>query len=374
MEIILTFTYKTSLKVWEDTGLLTREMLFYKKLADKYQINFTFITYGDNYDLRFENYFQNLKIIPIYKYIKKSKFEFINFIRTIYFPLIIKKEIKNIDLIKTNQLMGSWIGIMLKIIYSKPLLLRTGFDKVSFLIKERKSKLTIILAYVLTQISLIFSSVYFVTSKEDYKYMNKVYFFGRKKIKIRPNWVAEVERSELNSRPNNKILLVGRLESQKNYEYVINSFENSNFELDIVGTGTQLNRLEQLSLEKNVSVNFLGSIPNSELINKYKEYKFFLIASTYEGNSKVLLEAMSAGCVVIARNISNNSELITNEDNGYLFNDGENLPEFIREVNKDKTKLESISSSAIKSIQDNYSINKILEEEYNTFKGVINIS
>ena len=50
MEIILTFTYKTSLKVWEDTGLLTREMLFYKKLADKYQINFTFITYGDNYD------------------------------------------------------------------------------------------------------------------------------------------------------------------------------------------------------------------------------------------------------------------------------------------------------------------------------------
>ena len=59
MEIILTFTYKTSLKVWEDTGLLTREMLFYKKLADKYQINFTFITYGDNYDLRFENYFQN---------------------------------------------------------------------------------------------------------------------------------------------------------------------------------------------------------------------------------------------------------------------------------------------------------------------------
>ena len=35
MEIILTFTYKTSLKVWEETGLLTREMLFYKKLADR---------------------------------------------------------------------------------------------------------------------------------------------------------------------------------------------------------------------------------------------------------------------------------------------------------------------------------------------------
>ena len=371
MEIILTFTYKTSLKVWEETGLLTREMLFYKKLADKYHINFTFITYGDNYDLKFENYFDNLKIIPIYEYIKKSNFEFINFIRTIYFPLTIKKEIKNINLVKTNQLMGAWIGIVIKIIYSKPLVLRTGFDKVSFLIKERKSKLAIILAYVLTQLSIIFSNVYFVTSREDYKYLNKIYLFGRKKIKIRPNWVSEVETSELSKRSQNKVLLVGRLETQKNYEYVINSFENSSFELDIVGTGTQLNRLEKLSSKKNVTVNFLGNMPNSELINKYKDYKFFLIASTFEGNSKVLLEAMSAGCVVIARDIANNSELITHENNGYLFTGDENLAKLINQIMHDEIKLDSISSSAIKTIQDNYSINKILEEEYRTFKDLI---
>ena len=39
----MTFTHKTSLKVWEESGLLSREISFYKKLSEKYGINFTLL-------------------------------------------------------------------------------------------------------------------------------------------------------------------------------------------------------------------------------------------------------------------------------------------------------------------------------------------
>ena len=56
-----------------------------------------------------------------------------------------------------------------------------------------------------------------------------------------------------------------------------------------------------------------------DLLEIYKQYKFFVLSSDFEGNPKVLLEAMAAGCIVIAKNIPNNQELIENNQDGFLY-------------------------------------------------------
>ena len=137
MNVVLTFTHKTSLKIWEESGLLSREISFYKKLSEKYGINFTFITYGNEYDLKFNEYFTNLKVYPLYKYVKESKFEILNYLKCFTFINKIKSEITTTDLIKTNQLTGGWLGLILKFKLNKPLIVRTGFDKLSFHIKRK---------------------------------------------------------------------------------------------------------------------------------------------------------------------------------------------------------------------------------------------
>ena len=38
----------------------------------------------------------------------------------------------NVDLIKTNQLNGSWVGIILKFMLKKPLIIRTGYNLYEF--------------------------------------------------------------------------------------------------------------------------------------------------------------------------------------------------------------------------------------------------
>ena len=50
-----------------------------------------------------------------------------------------------------------------------------------------------------------------------------------------------------------------------------------------------------------------------------KKYKFFILPSNFEGNPKVLLEAMSFGMVCLVSNISNHKEIITNKKNGFIF-------------------------------------------------------
>ena len=68
------------------------------------------------------------------------------------------------------------------------------------------------------------------------------------------------------------------------------------------------NYLGGLAKSNNLTVNFLGLVDNDVLINEYQKYKVFVSSSDYEGNSKVILEAMAAGCIVVAKDIQNNRD------------------------------------------------------------------
>ena len=369
MNIVLTFTHKTSLRVWEESGLLSREINFYKKLSEKYGINFTFITYGDEYDLKFNEYFRNLRVFPLYKYVKESKFEILNYLKCISFINKIKSEIATTDLIKTNQLTGGWLGLILKLKLNKPLIVRTGFDKLSFHIKEKRSIFSILIIYIFTQICIFFSDVYFVTSETDKNFLKKFLVFSNK-IKVRPNWVNINKEHSISNR-NENILMVGRLEDQKNYDYVFESFKDSEFVIDIYGSGSKKKELKKLAFKNNLTVNFFGNVENKDLLNIYSKYKFLLVASKFEGNSKVILEGMGSGCIVFASNIPNNSEIIVNQINGYLFDFSDDLKSTVSNVQNQPEVHDSISKNALETIIDKYSMDKIVEEEYKTYSNVM---
>ena len=55
MHVVLFFTFDYSLKLWDETGILSREKLyFYEMLKENKNLEFTLVTYGDETDL---NYF-----------------------------------------------------------------------------------------------------------------------------------------------------------------------------------------------------------------------------------------------------------------------------------------------------------------------------
>jgi len=308
-------------------------------------------------------------VIPYYKYNKPLKNKALTFIQSIIFAFKIKNLIPKPDIIKTNQLMGSWMAIICKYTLRRPLVVRTGYDIYRFSIFEKKILVKRLFYFLLTQISLLLSNIYIVTSDSDKKFLESKFITKRNNILVNHNWTEslnEVTKKDIESRYVKKILAVGRLEKQKNFEFLIKQFSKSDYELDIVGTGSEEELLSNLAEAEKVKVNFIGKLPHNELLEKYKKYRIYISSSEYEGNSKSTLEAMGAGCLVIVRSVENNSEIVENDTDGILY-ESESLLSLTKNNIDNIDNLFEITSSAVDRINLNNSLNNISKKEYEIY-------
>ena len=373
MHIALFFTYEISVKDWLAAGLLSREIELYKQISNSTEIEFTFITYGDDEDIKILSQFKKIKVIPVGKYLK-SKNKIVKFIQSLIIPFRIKKDLKNIDLIKTNQLMGSWIPIVLKLLLKKPLIIRTGYDLLEFSIKEKKSILKILFYYLLTLFSLLFSDKYFVSSTNDLSNLNKKFrLIKNKNIELRPNWVNIPKEMKNNiDRKKDRILMVGRLEDQKNYQSVIKNLAGSKLALDIVGEGKLKKSISDFGQENNLEIHFLGTLDHNLLIEKYREYKFYILYSKFEGHPKTLLEAMSQGCVPLVLKNQNIVEIVNHKVNGIvLVSETESLNKWVMYLNENNNEFKKLSINARNHIVNTFSLEKSLHVELQDYADLI---
>lgn len=365
MKVIIFFTYGISLLDWKKSGLFERELKLYEHLATNYGLEFIFVTYGDDSDLDFEIN-EKIQVIPIYKYISKKNNKFLEIIRSLFYARKIQELIPfENSLMKTNQLWGSWIPIIIKIRTNRPLIIRTGYDLLTFKKKSERPKIFILLYKLLTRISLYYSDYYLVSSTTDLRFLNNQFPGYEEKILKHPNWVEAA--SPTMKTKKDSIISVGRLEDQKNYSFLINSFSNSDFKIDIIGDGSEKESLMQLANHKNANINFIGRISNSDLQIKLTEYKYFVTSTRYEGNPKSILEAMSAGCIVIAPNVPGVNEIIENDVNGILYEfDTVDLPALIQSLDREQEK--KLAKNAIDFIRSNHKLDLIAKVEANLYE------
>ena len=367
MNIILFFTYDISLKDWETSGLLDRELKFYETLNKKYSTKFKFITYGDSEDRNLTN-LPFIEIIPIYEKIKYSKNKYIRFIKSFLIPYRFANELKDSEIIKTNQLLGSLVAIISKLKFKKKLIIRTGYDLVEFTKKNNKSIFKILVYSLLTKLSLRFCDLYLVSSMSDMSLIQGMSKKFRRKVHLRPNWVEISKKNSFHKRKENFAVSVGRLEKQKNFSQLISFLENSNLNIDIYGAGTMKSKLLNEAKIKNVKLNIYKPIPNKELLNKLKNYKFFISTSLFEGNPKAILEAMASGCVVLTKKNKNIEEIIKDGFNGIFIDNRDNFLNVLENLENDPIKWSELSANSIETIESNYLLENIVHEEQSDYQ------
>lgn len=367
MNIAVFFTYDYTLKTLSDAGILERELKIYDLINKKYKVNFVFYTYDENISLKYEN--KNFKFIPIYSFIKKRNNKVLRLIYSFLIPFKLKKDIKNhqINILHQHQILGSWIPIVLKKLTKLPLLTRTGYDAYQFSQKNNDSFYKKIFYKTLTSFSLKYSDLYTVTSRSDYKFLNSN-FKNTKFLKVIPNWIEEIEIKD-KTYYKDRILMVGRLEAQKNYELLIDLLKNSkkNLQVDIYGSGSLKEKLENDFKINKLNINILGNVSHDELKEIYMKYNYFLNTSLYEGNPKAVLEALNYQLIVFASNIPNHSEIIENNYNGVLFNSVEDLIVSIENIFENIELQNKIKKNISKKMEKNY-IQNISELMYLDYK------
>lgn len=355
MNILVLFTYGISLKTWKEQGLIERELRLYKKLSTlNPNLKFTFITFGNNEDIEIQKQYDLdcYEIIPIYSEVKLSRNKISNLIRTILFIFKYKKNLKKIHLIKTNQLNGVWIAVILKKVLKAPLYVRTGFSPYLFAKYQNQRYYKILIFKIMTVVGIRYGDLYTVSSNQEKKLLLNEFKLNKENIEIRSNWIIESDYKNLEGRKKHSLLAVGRLENQKNYFQLIENLKNSDYSLDIVGTGSLKKELASFAKKNSVAVNFLGKLDNVKLLDLYRNYTFYILASNYEGNSKSIKEAMNGGCVVIANNIMSVTEIITDQKSGIIvdFNKA-NIPSTLNKLMLNNKLLNEISFNAHNAVK-----------------------
>ncbi len=135
-KICLFLTYEGSLKKWDESGILDREVSLYLGLI-KQGAKVAFFTYGNQDDYNYRERLPQIEIIPAYATVKKPKNRKSAFLQSWWLPIKFRKVLKKYDIYKTNQMWGGWVALMAKFVCGGKLLARCGFEHYYVLLAEK---------------------------------------------------------------------------------------------------------------------------------------------------------------------------------------------------------------------------------------------
>jgi len=120
-------------------------------------------------------------------------------------------------------------------------------------------------------------------------------------------------------------------------------------------------------------VYFEEYVPQNEVLNYFKVFNINILASTMEGLSQSLLEAMALGTPVIATAYAGNLDLIQDGVNGLFFEDEniQELAEKIQLLRKDKALRDQMIIEGQRTAFDTFSIEKTISNYESYFSSLI---
>ena len=180
--------------------------------------------------------------------------------------------------------------------------------------------------------------------------------------KITPGVDRKIFIPDLSVEKENIILSIGRIQEQKGQLQTIEFLNNfkkiqNDFKCYFIGGPSgkhgneYLHELKQTIKDFNLDkhVEFLGDLPQTEIIELFKKAKLLIHTSKFETFGLVAIEANTMGVPVLTTNNGSLMEIIENNKNGYLSENliDSNVNNFVNNLFNNVTKYEEIHLSCI---------------------------
>jgi glycosyltransferase involved in cell wall biosynthesis len=159
--------------------------------------------------------------------------------------------------------------------------------------------------------------------------------------------------------PRPLIISVGRLVPWKGFLGLIDAVATLRqggikASLAIIGSGPLEGEIKNYARQElgTRGVLFTGSLPHGQVLSALKNADAFVLNSSYEGLSHVLIEALALGAPIIATRVGGNGEVIADGVNGILISTGDSdeLARALKRILEDKALSSRLSSEAKKSV------------------------
>ena len=128
------------------------------------------------------------------------------------------------------------------------------------------------------------------------------------------NWWSPILPKEVD-RKSEYVLAVGRLEKVKGFDLLIESWQNINSDLVIVGSGKEYSSLNKLIINFGLEnkVKIIKEVSQKDLIEYYQRASMLVISSRNEGGPRVALEALYLKVPVISTDVGHMNEILPME-------------------------------------------------------------
>lgn len=179
------------------------------------------------------------------------------------------------------------------------------------------------------------------------------------KCKIGPPWI---------------LLYVGRLTKSKNVDVIIEAVSltknRENICLVCIGEGECKDELLKKAQLNKVNVEFTGAIQHNQLFKYYQKAHLFLLMSQAEGQSKVLIEALSAGLpVVVSKEAAIGLGIQGNEIGVVTAIDANKIAIAIDDLISNPAKRSSLAKSGREFVIEKYDLISLLKREIRLLAG-----
>ena len=375
MKLALFFTCNVSLKLWIDTGLFDREKLLYEEFLHRgYLERVYWLTYGNNdgviaNQLKAEGRLHpDIIVLPMPR-IFSGKFGAL--IYSLLMPLLNYRSLKTVDILKTNQMFGSWSAVLTKWLLRKPLVVRTGYTW-SLVRTYNKSKFWQLLIRTIESLAYKNNTMVVITSERQSIYISNRYSVPKENISVIPNYIDTklFKPAEHEKKYTDRLVFIGRLSKEKNLLNLIGAISQTKLVLDIYGQGQLQDKLYLCAKRLGARVNFMGAVPNNELPQILNRYRYFVLPSLYEGMPKSLLEAMACGLVCIGTDVEGINEIIENDVDGYLAKSTD-ATDIAKAIDKAISLSDgSIPFKAVEKIRDKFSLAEAVTKENGLFSAL----
>jgi sugar transferase (PEP-CTERM/EpsH1 system associated) len=189
--------------------------------------------------------------------------------------------------------------------------------------------------------------------------------------KYNTKFATDKKKAELGLAPQAPVIgMIGRLVKEKGLEYLISALKTiirsyPGIRLVIVGQGVLQDHLKELVAQQGIQnyVVFTGSRLDTPQL--YRVFDLFVLPSISEGLPMVLLEAMAAGCPIIATKVGGIPSLIQHGFNGSLVppKDPDSLAEEIIKLLGDREKRKEYSENGQRIFKESYDV-RIMTRKY----------
>ncbi len=367
--------HETTLRSWDEAGLLERELKPYHRLQSK-DIKISFVTYGGPGELQYSKRMPGIEILC-------NRF---GLPKKIYLRRV--HQAHGLALLRSHILKAHSTTALISALrahwaWQTPFIARLSFNwSESARIKQPGNTLLAKRVDELERTAGARASHIIAATQEIADALTAKEPAAASKLTLIPNYVDEQLFRNIQGEKLYDLVFVGRFNRHKNLAALLQAVDRLGLSIAMIGgvsTHVRENRDDRSYFAEikarfgdlNGRIHWLGRIKNEELPVYINRARAFVLCSLIEGHPRALIEAMACGMPIIASNVFGISNVIEHEETGYLCEtDAASIASAIESVLSAPAHMERMGANARQFALEQYSLGQMVQREYDLLTQV----